>query len=309
MSEYESYIPPEVVKELNEGKERIEGGIWEPGIFDEYEDEVAAAASTKLLRRDKQNALRVFGYAKRFQHPDKEKPDPDIPSIPEKMRAGRILAQLRDKVAPETDLHRIVKTQLVNKGEVKVIDEEFVSDLVKGNIQNKEIAATDAMVTNIRGLPLYISASDCAPVGVYDPENKAIGAFHNGIHGLIAKVSENGIQAMMEAYGTKPENLKVAIAPGVSQDMYVISQELLDSIREKLGDEIADNYARPGTEPGKFNFDITGAIVRRLEMMGVSPENIQASRYQTDKDNELFPSNRKEGPVKRDNYGFMIALK
>jgi polyphenol oxidase len=307
MTEYESYIPPEVENELNEGKEKIKDGIWRPGIFDDHKDEVAAAASTKRLLRTEQTALRIFANPKRFEKPDPN--DPDIPSLQQKLRAGRILAQLRDEVIPGADLHRIVKTQLVNAGEVRKIDAEFLEDLVKGNLQNKNIPKTDGMITNERGVPLYISAADCAPVGVYDPENKAIGAFHNGVHGLIAKVSENGINAMIKEYGTKPENLKVTIAPGVSQEGYVITSETFDAIRKNLGDEVADDFSKPGTEPGTFHFDISGAIVRRLEMMGVLPENIEVSQYHTDTDNQLFSSQRKEGEKKRDNYGFMIAMK
>lgn len=306
MSEYESFIPPEVVDELNEGKEEIKDGIWRPGIFDGHKNEVAAAASTKRLLRSQQTALRIFTNPKRFERPDPK--DPSIPSLAEKLRAGRILAQLRDEVIPDADLHTIVKTQLANAGEVKKIDKEFLEDLVKGNLQNKNIPKTDGMITNERGVPLYISAADCAPVGVYDPENKAIGAFHNGIHGLVAKVSENGINAMMKEYGTKPENLKVTIGPGVSQDGYTITKQNLDGIRENLGDEIADDFSKPGSQPDMFHFDISGAIVRRLEMMGVPSENIEVSQYHTDKDNQLFSSQRKEGD-KRDNYGFMIALK
>jgi hypothetical protein len=46
--------PPELPAEefkTERRQERIEDGIWIPGIFDEYKNEVAVAASTKLIKK------------------------------------------------------------------------------------------------------------------------------------------------------------------------------------------------------------------------------------------------------------------
>ena len=304
MSEFEQRLPQEVADfhvpetgDKGEGKERIEGDIWRPGILDKYKDEVAAAASTKMLRRTEENALRLLGDAKRFEKPMKDR-----------IRAGRILAELRNVISPDIDLHNIVKTGLYNEGEVVKIDDEFVRDLVKGNLENKQIAKTDGMITNLKGYPLYVSAADCAPVGIYDPKNKVMGVFHNGAWGLALKVSENGIAAMGKEYGSKPEDLVVTIAPGVSQAAFDIDENGLNILKARLGDDI-EQFAKPSDKEGKHLFDISGAIVHRLTSLGVKPENIEKSVYTTDENNDLFPSARKEGDKDRDNYGFMMVLK
>lgn len=294
MPEHEGFIPEQG---SIEGQERIVDNIWQPGILDKYKDEVGAAASTKMLKRTEEKALRILGDKQRFDKP-----------MTDRIKAGRILAELRNTIKPKVDLHHIIKTQLVNGGGVKKIDEGFVQDLVKGNLPNKQILETDGMITNLKDYPLYISAADCAPVGVYDPKNKAIGAFHNGAWGLLAQISENGIRAMTKEYGSDPQDLIVTIAPSISQDGFEIDDYAMELARKKFGDDI-EQFAKPGKTDGKYFFDITGAIVHRLSLLGVKPENIEISSYHTDTDNDLFPSERLEGRIDRDNYGFMIMLK
>lgn len=306
MSEKEGFVPEEArVKgpeteqhaEIKIGHERIEGDIWRPGIMDQYSADVAVAASTKGLRRTEDVALRLLGDQKRFDKPMKDR-----------IRAGRILAELRDEVDPKVDLHKIVKSQLAHSGEVKKVDPEFVADLVKGNLPNKQILKTDGLITDLKGYPLYISAADCYPVGVYDPDHKAIGAFHNGFYGLLNRISENGVAAMAKEYGSDPSKLKVTIGPGISAKTYTITQELMENAREKFGPQV-DEWITSADEPGLYHLDLKAAIIQRLTDLGIRPENIESSQYSTDQNNDLFPSERVEGGANRDSFGFMMVLK
>ncbi len=297
MNEHEGReVPAENVAEANKGAERIENGIWRPGILDEYSDKVAAAASTKSLRRTDEVALRILGDQQRFEKPMRDR-----------IRAGRILAQLRDVIDSEVDLHNIVKTQLVHGGEIKKIDEEFVSDLVKGNLDKKMIAKTDGMVTNLKGYPLYVSAADCHPVGIYDPDHEAIGTFHNGIYGLLDRISEKGLAMMTKEYGTDPSKVKVVIAPGISEE-YKISKKLFEEAQAKHPDLELAKFAVATDDPEVVKFDLGHAIKSRLMTQGVLEENIELSEFHTDKNNDLFPSERTEG-TKRDTFGFMMVIK
>jgi hypothetical protein len=292
--------PPELPAEefkTERRQERIEDGIWIPGIFDEYKNEVAVAASTKLIKRNEGQALRILGDQKRFNRP-----------LAEKIPAGRILAQLRDVIDPSIDLHHVVKAQLASGGNVKKIDEDFVKDLEKGNLENKQILKTDSLITNLKGYPLYTSAADCFPVGIYDRENQAIGLLHCGTYGLSAGVIENTLQSMAKEYNTDITKIKAAIAPGIS-DQYVITKTQLSKYQEDHPDFDLSEYTEMVENPLEAKFDLGRAIKDALIRNGVLEENIELSKYKTDKNNDLFPSDRKEGREKRDNYGFMIALK
>lgn len=279
------------------GKERIEEGIWRPGILDAYAEHVAAAASTKGLRRTNAPSLRLLGDPKRFDKP-----------MSERVRAGRMLAALRTATSPEADLHHIVKSQLTHSGTVKKVDEEFVQDLIKGNLDKKQIAATDGLITNLKNYPLYVSAADCPPVGIYDPEHQAIGAFHNGIKGLFNRISENGLAAMTREYGTNPKNVKVVIAPGISQ-AYRVGKDVLLEHKERFPEFELEKYIQETENPLIVTFDLSSAIRDSLIRQGVSEENIECTHYRTDTNNDLFPSERVEGSKGRDSFGFMMVLK
>ena len=54
----------------------------------------------------------------------------------------------------------------------------------------------DAMVTNVPGLALGVTAADCGPILFVDPEKRVIGAAHSGWKGAIGGVLENTIAAM-----------------------------------------------------------------------------------------------------------------
>jgi YfiH family protein len=281
----------------NEDKEKIEDGIWRPGILEAHSAEVAAAASTKVLRRTEEIALRILGDSNRFTKPMRDR-----------IRAGRILAQLRDTIHPAADLHNIVKAQLAHSGEVKKIDEDFVRDLVKGNLDKKQIHKTDGLITNLKDYPLYVSAADCYPVGIYDPENNAIGAFHNGIYGLMNRITENGLAAMVKEYGTDPSKIKVVIAPGISEQ-YLIAKDMVEKYQDKFKGFELNRYIQETGNPDMVRFDLGNAIKDSLIQQGVREENIELSEYHTDTHNSLFPSERVEGNKDRDSYGFMIVLK
>jgi hypothetical protein len=293
----------------SENNQRIENGVWRPGILDEFSDEVAAGFSTKeILDKYKSNqqedseaksslGLRLLGDIKRFDRP-----------LPERIKAARVLAVLRNELSPDTDLHHIIKAQLANAGEVAKIDDKFVDDLKKGNLENKQILGTDGLITNLPDYPLYVSAADCFPVIMYDHKNKAIGLFHNGVYGFLKGISENGLRAMISQYGTSPEEVKVVIAPGISPE-YVLAKDMLVAYKEKFPAFDLDKYTEETDDPEAVKFDLASAISDSLVRMGVSEDNIEKSKFNTDTNTELFSSERTEGRKERDSNGCMVVLK
>lgn len=293
MSEIPQFHPTESAQP----KKTIENNIWKPSILRAHAADVAAAASTKDLLRTKLTALRILGDKGRFTRP-----------LGERLGAGRVLAQLRDEINPSADLHHIVKTQLAHTGEVAIIDEAYVADLQKGNLEKKQIANTDGMITNIPGYPLYVSAADCYPVGIYDPENKAIGVFHTGVWGLLRRLNENGLRAMEKSYGTDPSKVKVVIAPGISDNFTVVKESLVTH-QKNFPEFDLNKYIFETDNPLYVRFNLGLAIKDALVAQGVPEANIELSAYHTDTNNDTFPSERVEGNANRGSYGFMMALR
>lgn len=291
-------------KHIKKPVERIDNGVWRPVIFDDYSDRMAAGASTKelTLGYKQENVLRLLGSPDRFEAP-----------IKERLRAGRVLAKVRDELDPDVDTHHIVKSKLEFTGNVKVIDADWVSDLEKGNLAEKSklLKGIDGMITDQPGYPLYIPAADCAPIGLYDPEHNAIGAFHTGFYGVAEGIIENGLNLMKETYKTDPKKVVLVIGPGIHD--YEVGVAMKDSFIERYG-ENATEFVRESAEEGKYIINLPGAIKQKYMDLGVPEDNISVSEYDTTKSTDVFPSDRQErndgvDREKIDRFGFMITLK
>ena len=292
----EIHSNPERNKEFGE---RVEGGVWVPGIFDQYKDQVAVGASTKLLKRDQNKPdLRILGNLDRFTRP-----------LRERVAAGRIIRTVLKHIYPEGDPKRVIKSQLKHTAHIFAVDEEFIH---RHNFRTSQILETDGLVTNLRKYPLYASAADCNPVGIYDPKHNAIGLFHSGWRGTVRGVVPSGMQKMFDAYNTLPQDAIVNIGPGHSAD-FEIDQNILDMFEGVYGEKLW-KFAKDSDKPGHYKIDLSQAIKQSLLDLGVPEEQIEVSNYHTDTNNDLFPSARKEknpetGNDMADRFGYMMVLK
>ena len=78
------------------------------------------------------------------------------------------------------------------------------------------LEGVDAIITQERGICIGISTADCIPILLYDAKNQAIAAIHAGWRGTVARIVEQTIHAMTQAFDTQPQHLYGAIGPGIS---------------------------------------------------------------------------------------------
>ena len=137
--------------------------------------------------------------------------------------------------------------------------------------------------------------ADCLPVVLVDPKHRAVGVFHAGWRGTLARIVEKGIGEMRKHFGTTPSDLKAAIGPGIRGCCYQVGQELKDKFESQFGyaaelfretkerDEIHERYpllfltARaPGHSelPKQIFLDLAEANRRQLLAAGVPARNI-----------------------------------
>ena len=175
----------------------------------------------------------------------------------------------------------------------------------------------DGLITNTPGLLLAIQTADCLPVLLVDPVGRAVGVFHAGWRGTLARIVEKGAGEMRRWFGADPRDLHAAIGPGIHNCCYEVGEELrqqfeaqfryaADLFREvKEEDPVKRKYpllfltARPpGHEPPEFGrqifLDLVEANRRQLLDLGVRPKNISVSNLCTSCRNDLLFSYRKE---------------
>lgn len=159
----------------------------------------------------------------------------------------------------------------------------------------------DAMVTATQGQALGVLTADCQPVLFHDPKARVIGAAHAGWKGLLGGVLEATIDAM-EGLGASRASITAVIGPSLSQPNYEVGPDFPAQFTQL--DPAYDRFFAPGNA-GRFQFDLTGLGLFRLEEAGVG----QAARtgHCTYGDPSLFYSYRRSVHRGEPDYGRLIA--
>lgn len=150
----------------------------------------------------------------------------------------------------------------------------------------------DALITNVPGLALCTQVADCVPVLLHDPENHAVGAIHSGWRGTVKDVTKATIEAMCEAYGTRPHALRAAIGPAISKENYRVGPEVLEEFETLFG-VLDDALTGPRDAEGGAGLDVAEAVYRQLVAAGVKAEQISRIRACTFAEEQRFFSSRR----------------
>ena len=96
------------------------------------------------------------------------------------------------------------------------------------------LAHTDAIMTNLPGVPLMLCIADCVPVIVYDPVKRAVAVIHDGWRGTVQRLAAKTVFAMRLAYGSDPKDLLAYVGPSISRAHYEVSESTAMAFR-RLG--------------------------------------------------------------------------
>ena len=167
------------------------------------------------------------------------------------------------------------------------------------------ISQTDALLTNVPGVPLFLCYADCVPVLFWDPKRRAVAIAHAGWKGTLQGIAVKTLRAMTAAFGTTPKDCLAAIGPAIGPEYY------------SVGDEVAEQFrtAFSGWEreivrltSGCHHLDLWAANRLQLEAAGIPVKNIDTAAVCTASNAKLFFSYRADGG-KTGRMGAVIALK
>ena len=135
-----------------------------------------------------------------------------------------------------------------------------------GPSQDASRPRADAIVTRVQGLAVGVTAADCGPILLVDPNARVIGAAHAGWKGALSGILESTVEAM-EKLGAEPSGIVAAIAPLIRQHSYEVGGEFV----ERFVQADAENtlFFVPSAREGHAMFDLAGFIRMRLENAGV----------------------------------------
>ncbi len=179
---------------------------------------------------------------------------------------------------------RLSRCKQVHSGRVAVVTEPA------------QLAAdTDGLVTNVRGIPLLLLGADCPLLMAYDPARVVLGLCHAGWRGTVQKIACRMIEVMAEAFGSRAEDLRAGIGPGICGRCYEVGQEVADQAEKNLNHTEKYLHLRNNHSQKSWLFDLAGANRQQLLEAGLQSERIEMSGCCTFEEPD-FPSYRREGP-------------
>lgn len=178
-----------------------------------------------------------------------------------------------------------------------------------------EALTGDGLLSDRPKLLLAVQTADCIPVILVDKKQRAIGIFHAGWRGTVARIVQKGVGAMRAHFDSRPRDLIAALGPGIHACCYQVDEtvreqfssqfayaaELFQETRES--DPVRERYpllfltARaPGHSelPNRLTLDLVEANRRQLVDAGVPEKGIWASGLCTACRKDLLFSHRAE---------------
>jgi polyphenol oxidase len=146
----------------------------------------------------------------------------------------------------------------------------------------------DALISQAPGIALAIRTADCLPILIADPRARAVAAVHAGWRGVACEIASKAVDAMTQRFGSRPEDLIVAIGPGIGVCCF------------EVGPEVAARFGLSG----RTKVDLVETTRRQLGRNGVGASQISACGLCSCCNPELFESYRRD----RDTSGRMTAM-
>ena len=160
------------------------------------------------------------------------------------------------------DAFGITRAQVVSPSQVHECNVVHVGARDGGMV----IPATDALITDAPGVALLLRFADCAPVLFYDPVWRAVGLAHAGWRGVAAGVVPATVQAMVAAFGSRPEEVWAGIGPTIGPQHYSVGVEVVEAIQATLPEGVQVATHRDG----HWMMDLPAALEAQLRAVGVT---------------------------------------
>ena len=175
------------------------------------------------------------------------------------------------------DIKKAIFMNQVHKDNIVKIDEN------NKDIYSKEnpVKETDALITNLKNIPLVIQTADCLPVILYCKESKSMAAIHSGWRGTVQRIIPKTIESMKKEYNIDTRTIYAYIGAHIFEKDY------------EVGEEVAIHFRAKRIINGKWHVDNGTEAVLQMIDLGLSEENIEVSNLNSY--NEIFYSYRRDG--------------
>jgi YfiH family protein len=175
------------------------------------------------------------------------------------------------------------------------IARQIHSDRVLVATQPGRLGSGDAIISRRPGVIVAIRTADCLPILIVDSRTRAVAAVHAGWRGVVAEIAPKAVEAMGLEFGSRPQDLEIAIGPGIGPCCFEVGPEVASQFRAFFP-ERNDLYTRA-------KLDLVETVRRQLRRIGVTMGQISTSGLCSCCQPDLFESYRRD----RESAGRMVA--
>ena len=170
----------------------------------------------------------------------------------------------------------------------------------KLKIKKKNVKA-DAIITNIRKLPIAVLTADCVPILLFDKKKNIVAAIHAGWKGAFKGIIKNVINFMIKN-GCKNNHIVAAVGPCIKQKNYNVKEDFKkEFIKKNRYNKIFFKEKKNiiyFNLPNFIKFQLKSNKITKIDMIDIDT---------FDKKNNFF-SARRSLSLKHDDYGRNISI-
>ena len=211
--------------------------------------------------------------------------------------------RMADTLGVERD--RMVVSYQTHTTNVRRVTRE---DEGKGVIRERDYRNVDGLITDVPGITLVTFYADCVPLYLVDPVHHAIGLSHSGWRGTVRRMGQVTMDAMKEAFGTRPEDVTACIGPSICRDCFEVGEEVAEAFADAFDPKYRDALYRANEKPGKYQLDLWKANEIIFQEAGVPKEQIHTTNICTMCNSDYLFSHRRVGE-ERGNLAAFLSIR
>lgn len=211
--------------------------------------------------------------------------------------------RMADALGVERD--RMVVSYQTHTTNVRRVTRE---DEGKGVIRERDYRNVDGLITDVPGITLVTFYADCVPLYLVDQVHHAIGLSHSGWRGTVRRMGQVTMDAMKEAFGTRPEDVTACIGPSICRDCFEVGEEVAEAFADAFDPKYRDALYRANAKPGKYQLDLWKANEIIFQEAGVPKEQIHTTNICTMCNSDYLFSHRRVGE-ERGNLAAFLSIR
>lgn len=166
----------------------------------------------------------------------------------------------------------------------------------------------DAVITNVKNVPLAITIADCNAIVMYDTKNNVVANIHSGWKGTIQKIYLKTLEVMVDRFNTNPEDVICMFSPAIQKCCWKTKdKDLAYGFKEYWRDIEVEEFVNTDNEDW-HHVDFPYVIKKDLISAGIKEENISNESICTCCNVDTFFSYRKKTELGEPDYGTQVSI-